>query len=82
MEDVEIESTIVDTEVSVSWWCRACSETVVMVVDPLSGVVGWGADGDFGCNGAIYGTEAEGVGSHIPTLDSPRFREYWANRNG
>jgi hypothetical protein len=77
MDDIEMECTINDTEVSVTWWCRGCDEKLTMVVDPLSGVVDWGAEGDFGCNG--QDSDDEGVASHLPVLDDPTFREYWAN---
>lgn len=79
MEDVEMECTITDTELSVSWWCHGCGESLTMVTDPTSGVVDWGAEGDFGCN--ANGDE-DSVSGHLPTLDTPSVRTYWRDHHG
>jgi hypothetical protein len=67
--------TVVENEVA-SWYCHFCGEELDMVVDPTSGVVDWGASGDFGC-GDNPETDSEGSASHAPTLSRLAFHDYW-----
>lgn len=66
----------VTTGSPVEWFCRRCGEPLQMVTDPISGVVDWGADGDYGCDESPQ-TDDEGTGNHAPVLDAPQFRSYW-----
>jgi hypothetical protein len=45
--------------------CVNCDRTITAVVDPYSGMVDWGDNGDFGCFDSPD-TDDEGTGSHDP----------------
>ena len=61
------------------WYCHYCGESLDMVVDPVSGVVDWGASGDFGCGDNPESGE-DGSADHAPTLARMRFYDYWTAR--
>jgi hypothetical protein len=75
MSDDLTTITVVENEVA-EWYCHHCGEGLDMVVDPTSGVVDWGASGDFGCDDNPESNE-DGSAPHAPTLSRQTFHDYW-----
>lgn len=76
-EDVEMVAFPRRDNVPVAWFCRHCGEPLQMVTDPVSGLLDFGANGDFGCD-KHPDTDEEGSASHQAVVDTVTFRAYWA----